>query len=199
MPRSVPSSDEEPLDTQLVSVVSSGRRVLVVGSPPGTFEDKYLRNPYLTFWPSTEHSAKDAARTVPAEVGAVLMTTMLSHDLSRNVRQQAVDRGLVYPVDVMSPGKVRRALALVMEMGTRSKEEAHMAQPKVASFQQKPQPLQLEPVEQPQLPQPEITQLIDDVIAGLQLIREQAVGLAGEIEAARAQTDKVRLLRELLK
>jgi len=202
------------LVTGLRACLERGQRILTVGSPPGTFQSLSW-HPYALFWPSSEKSSKDGTRVVPAEVGAVLLTNMLSHELSRNVRYQAKARNLLCPSTTLSPGAAMRALNEALQINGHTKEEGdiEMALTKVTRINQ--QPAGHTPVLSMSAPEPTpeppsradttdagmeaVLKLVDESIAGLQLARENILGLQAEVALVRAQGEKLRLLRELLK
>jgi hypothetical protein len=180
----------------LRACLARGQRVLTVGSPPGTFEDRLHRHPRLLFWPTSEASSRDATRVIPPEVGAVLMTTMLSHDLSRNVRSQVKARGLLMPSSTMSPGGAKRALLACIADET--------VVPPPFTREEDPMPAQLATPDTPSAtPKPtdaaSLMRLIDETMAGLQLIREVAAGLVAEVEGVKEQAATLKMLKELLK
>lgn len=191
--KALPDEHGEVLAT-LRQVVERGQRILVVGSPPGTFDDRLQRNARLLFWPSTERSASDALRLIPGEVGAVLVTKMLSHDLSRNVREQAKARELFLPMGMWAPGQIKRLLGEVLASRP-VEEEGHTMAPKVTNFVAAQSQA---PVAVPQDTQRDLMKLIDDQIAAMELVREGVAQLLAEAATVRQQSEKLRVLRELL-
>lgn len=196
--------DSDALSVALADVMQRKQRVLVVGSPPGTFEDKLRRHPLVLLWPSSERSASDGTRVVPAEVGAILLTSQLSHALSDNVRTQAKERRLLCTGMPMSPGAVKRALLQAFEMmrsdDAAESEAQEMATPKhPALVAMTPRPVEQATHEAGGAAHTDIVRLIDDTIAGLQLIREAAVKMVDEAKYVAEQRKALELLRGLLK
>lgn len=203
----------------LAAVLQRGQRILIAGSPPGTFPHELQRHPGLIFWPTTERSARDRSRLVPAEVGAVLVTRMVSHALCENLKRQAFERRLIYTATPLSPGGIKRLLqdagvwvVDALPEGGESAEEEREAMPKPI-----PPPVALpaalragfksraavvgEPgsdVAAAESTRTDIVALVDDAIAALQLVRECAVTVQADAERTRRQAEAFRNLRAAL-
>lgn len=183
------SSPTDVTAEKLREVLAAGKRVLIVGAPPGTFSDRMERHSSLLFWPSTEKSSRDHARVVPAEVGAVLMTALLSHALSHNVRDQATARRLMFTPQPLSPGAIKRLLSAAMT----PPDEENAEEPTLLTAATPSRTAS----------QADVVQFIDDTIAGLQLLREtvqqMSVAQSSELQALRAKADRFDRLTDLLK
>jgi hypothetical protein len=178
----------------VADVMRQQHRVLIVGSAPGTFDDKLRRHPLLLFWPSTERAVSDQSRVVPAEVGAILLTNQLSHALSHNVREQAKHRHLLCTFSPLSPGAVRRTLTKALDIERGDAQETTDMPAKATPILRS-----VEPTTELPEPDPDIIRLIDDTVAGLQLIREAAVKMVDESQHVRKQVAALDALLGLLK
>lgn len=188
--------------------LAAGHRVLLAGSPPGSFPDKFTRHPRLIVWSSSEPRSDDGHRVIPAEVGAVLMTRMMSHALSSNLRQQARQRSLIAPVEMFSPGAIVRLLEplLAAVTPTRKDPKPMPTIKEAARVIQKPVPTPPAPAPS-QAPEefiqdPDVfalVQAIDDSIAALQLVREQALRLGTKLGSLGSELETLAALRRLLK
>jgi len=174
----------------LKDVVTGGRRILIVGCPPGTFTYWMTKHPALMFWPSSEAKVSDDRRIVPAEVGAVIQTKMLSHALSANVRQQARERGLVCPADTFSPGAVMRLLDGVVEPPAKKGDDDVANRMPSTDLRAVDQPLDQETKE--------LIESIDDAIAGLELVKEKVVHLGRQYNVVREKLVVLDTLKQFL-
>jgi hypothetical protein len=141
------------------------------------------------FWPATEAKVSDDRRIVPAEIGAILLTKMLSHALSDNVKHQARERGLVCPGDTFSPGTVMRLLEGVVEKPTKKGEEAVPKHP-MPELRSVETPLDQETKE--------LIESIDDAIAGLELVKEKVLHLGRQYSVVRDKLVVLDTLKQFL-
>lgn len=214
------STDDMRIMVGIRNLTRRGLRVLVVGSPPGTFPQWMAKHKSVLLWPSSEASNSDALRQVPGDVGAVAVTRMLSHALSENVLKQARARALMI-IGPSSPGGVRRIVetALVQEIAAGDPVpggvaiEASPKQPLDLSDGMGPidyvepapveiPPVVAEPVEALASDPQQLAntlQLIDDTVAALSLVREAVTKLAADAERNREQAETLARLRALLK
>lgn len=172
----------------LRATIVAGARVLIVGCPPGTFPYWMMQHPALTFWPASEAKVVDDRRIVPPEIGAVLITKLLSHALERNVRHQARERKLVCPGDALSPGAVNRLLEGIVEKPQKNGED-EMA---------KPGPTHV--VDQPLDDQTQaLVDQLDEAITAIQLVRESVIANGRQLSGIRDQLDALATLKRVLK
>lgn len=104
--------DQTKLEQEVAAVFARDPKstVLVVGGPAGFFDIKLERHARVVHHPSVESKATDAAWTLPAHAGIVLLTKFVSRDLGREV-VGACHRAAVPVFGVFnSPGAVNRAL-----------------------------------------------------------------------------------------
>lgn len=181
------------LQQALRMTIDAGLRILIVGCPPGTFPHWMTKHPSLAFWPSTEAKVSDDRRIVPAEIGLILQTKMLSHALSANVRQQAKERKLICPADTFSPGAVLRLFDGIIERPTKEPDMAKVAQT------QGPRPVDEREAAQLDDDTMQLVASIDDAIAGLELVKERIVALGTKFASVREQLDTLDHLKRLLK
>lgn len=187
----------------LARVVRQRLRVLIVGSPPGSFRERLTRHPFLLFWPSSEYNRRDGTRAIPEDIGAVLLTSVLSHELSANVRAQVRTRSLYCPMSPLSAGAISRLLNNMLALLA----ESPLTPPEELSMSAKPTPpVPLFPAPVPEAPPHELVELIDETvttlsgaITNLQLIREGVLGLVAEQQTTAEERQKLQLLRDLLK
>lgn len=179
------------LQTAMRACIAAERRILVVGCPPGTFPHWMTRHPSLMFWPSTEYKISDDKRVVPAEVGVILKTRLLSHALSNNVQQQAKDRQLVCPLEAYSPGAVTRLFDGVIQRPTKGEE----AMVKAVG----PRPVDAPPKPAMDEDTLQLIASIEDSIAGLELVKERIQALGERFASVRDQIAALDHLKALLK
>lgn len=170
----------------LGDVVRAGQRILIVGCPPGTFPYWIATHEAIVLWSTSEAKASDDRRMVPAEIGAVLITKLLSHALEQNVRHQARERKLCCPAGTMSPGAVMRTL------------EGVVSKPQKEEVMAKPGPTHV--VEQPLDEQTQgLVDQVDEAIAGLQLVKEAIITNGRQLSGIRDQLDALATLKRVLK
>jgi hypothetical protein len=173
-----------------IDTMRAGQRVLVVGGPAGTFDQKLMRNPRLLFWPTVAARHDDQTRALPTDVGMALVCTLVSARLQMHVRSQVRERSLKsqHP-SVLSPGTITRVLRNALGLLMDEERAALVAQTKPLATKAKPvaapEPapeLDPEPEPEPDV-EPALVETspflsaIDDAIASLQLVREQAAVL----------------------
>lgn len=175
------------------AAITAGNRVLIVGGPPGTFPYWMMQHPALMFWPASEKKASDDRRIVPIEVGAVLITNLLSHALEANVRHQARERRLICPSGTLSPGGVNRILEGIVEKTTKN-GDGPMGKPQ-APAAGPTHVVTPELDEQTTL----LVDQIDEAITSLQLVRERVIENGRQLAGIRDQLDALATLKKMLK
>lgn len=105
-----------------------GGRLLIVGGPAGFYGPTAQRDQRVVHFVSEESkSSRDAHFTIPAKVGAVILTRFLAHRLSDAVIAACKDRQVPCYGVFRSPGSVTRLLASVLDWkhyeGAHGKEE----------------------------------------------------------------------------
>lgn len=171
----------------IADVIRAGQRILIVGCPPGTFPYWIATHEAIVLWSTSEAKASDDRRMVPVEIGAVLITKLLSHALEQNVRHQARERRLTCPAGTMSPGAVLRLLDGVIVKP--QKKEDDMA---------KPGPTHVVDVPLDDQTQALVDQL-DEAIAAIQLVRESVITNGRQLSGIRDQLDALATLKRVLK
>jgi len=84
-------------------------KILIVGSRPSNFEDKWLKNPRLVFWHSTDKKAS-GKKKIPACVEIVIFTKFVSHSLSERIKAMARTAQANFFRYVQDTGEIKRIL-----------------------------------------------------------------------------------------
>lgn len=103
----------ERLKFDLVELLHSGGRVIIVGGRTTNFSDEMRRDPRIEFWDSTDPKAH--ARDLPSNARALFFTRFINHEWAGRLRKQAKKRGIYCGVGVHDTGELRVELQRVVD------------------------------------------------------------------------------------
>lgn len=190
---------------------ANGYAILIVGGPPGSFGEKIERRKDITFWPSYERNAHDKVqREIPLGIAVVLVTRLVSMDLSRNVVRAAQARGV--PCFTQVHG--RSAMIRIVQNEPQEQEQEEQPMPTTPQ-----KPLSAPPRLVTSTPQPvaaptpapprqagaaqrdaeQLRKLGEEAKAAIDLLVEASVAALARAETDRADAATLHQLRELLK